>query len=110
MRELSRTMHLITSPLWAYQFLLFKSCLASVPAVLLCVVDQAFEAIPQQEPLSVILRFGDERQENIAQVGADFVNAQDFKRLGEVEHFGNRWRFFQGIAAKGVREARKLAM
>src|SRR5579871_3440627 len=108
MREPSRTTYLITPPLCAYQFLLFKSCLG--PAVLLCVVDQAFEAIPQQEPLAVILRLGDERQENIAQVGADFLNAQDFKRLGEVEHFRNRRRLFQGVAAKGVREARKRAM
>src|ERR1700730_9502472 len=110
MRELSRTTHLITPPLCAYQFLLFKSCLASVPAVLLCVVDQAFEAIPKQEPFAVVLRLGNKRQENIPQVGADFANAWDFKRLGEVEHFGDRWRLFQGVAAKCVREAGKLAM
>ena len=35
---------------------------------------------------------------------------KDFKRLGEVEHFGDRWCFFQRVAAKRVREAGKLAM
>jgi hypothetical protein len=42
---------------------------------MLCVVDQAFETIPQQEPLPVVLRLGNKRQENIAQIGSDFVNA-----------------------------------
>ncbi len=65
----------------AYVFLLFTLRLVEISAVLLGCLDKTLEAIPQQQPLAIILRLRNEGQQHVSQIGADFLNIQLSRQL-----------------------------
>ena len=72
------------------------------------VVEQALESLAEQEVPAVFFGLGKEGQKNIAQLSGDVVCSEQLQSVGEIDHFGDRWRFFERVIAERERDPRHL--
>jgi hypothetical protein len=72
--------------------------------------DERRKAVTQEQALPVGLRLGYKRQQKIPVFWQDPVNSEDFQRLSNIQHFGDRWRLFQAPTAKRAGQTRSLSM
>ena len=78
--------------------------------VLLCIVDEAGEAISQQQFPAVRFRFGQQWQECISHLGCDFFSAENSEGLSKIENLRDGWRLFQAPSAQRLCQTRHSRM
>ena len=74
------------------------------------VVEQALESFAEQEVPAVFFGLGKEGQQNIAQLSGDVVCSEQLQSVGEIDHLGDRWRFFERVIAERERDPGHLPM
>jgi len=78
--------------------------------MLLRVINQAGESVPQHELSPVRLRLSQQGQKRIAHLGRDLFCSKQWQCLCQIQHFRNRGWFLQAPAAQGFGKARHTLM
>src|SRR6266481_3459918 len=71
-------------------------------SVQLRIHNEALEAVAEQKSASISFRLCQQRQENVSQFRHDLFHPEDLQRLRQVQHFGDRGRFFHVPSAQRV--------
>src|SRR6516225_1639941 len=78
--------------------------------VLLCIVDEAGEAISQQQFAAIRFGLGQKRQESVSHLSSDSFSAENSQGLGKIENLREGGRFFQTPSAQRLRQTRHPRM
>src|ERR1700730_16744261 len=76
----------------------------------LAVIEQVLEPRAQQQMSPILVRLHQHGQEKIAALFRHLFGTQNLQTLREIDHFGDRGRFFERVVAEGKSDPRYTAM
>ena len=68
------------------------------------------EPVTQKQPLTVGFRLREKRQQQLSVLRPDLFDSENMERLSHIEHFGDRWGFFETPASQCSRQAGNLSV